>query len=235
MHMKTETIANPDLLRQKRAVHHALCTVLSEQEAENALSVWEENFSSSGSIFGGVNQFAREVCVTFDKSSRQRELVHAMNRALLTKDADLRPLPNENPNPAIETAPTAANGAIPTGEQAVTAEFQAFQLLLLLLLTEIDKSQPGLGADCREFLSNAVENLPWSPAQQEQVMNLLHRGSATQTRAHRPGQLKTLMRHLTAWMKEKLGSETALLIVRQAVSQIGKTDAGINYSLKQFF
>jgi hypothetical protein len=228
-------------VEQRRAIHQALCSVLSEAEADSALITWEKHFAESGSTFGGLNQFTREVCETYGKTGRQRELMQAISRALVSKDGAMQH-PESDAAPSSEMSVDAITeiGLEPVTEgdmeQAVnTAEFQSFQPLLLALLADLDQHQVEVGRACRAFLSEAINNLPWSPAQQEQLVRLLYTGSTVQKRHYRPGQLKTLMHHLTVWMREKLGKDVSLLMVNRAISDISKTEAGRNYSPKKFF
>ncbi|HEU4709323.1 MAG TPA: hypothetical protein VFS17_08425 [Methylophilaceae bacterium] len=246
-----------DLLWQKRAIHHALCGILPESDAMNALQVWASRFSASGSVFGGLNQFARVVCDTYGYPGRQHELVRAMNRALVGNPNELRPLPSLKPesagdseaSEAVKTEPRMREivmldigvGTIdPVGGQASetqnrTPEFDSFQALLPCLLSAIEQHKPELVPASRAFLREVVDNLPWSPAQQQQVLDLVEKGEAVQVRPYRAGQLKTLMSHLAVWLQEKLDKETALLIMRQGIKESGKTAAGMAYSPREFF
>jgi hypothetical protein len=226
---------------QKRAIHQALRSVLSEAEADSALITWEQHFAKSGSAFSGLNQFAREVCEAYGKTGRQRELTQAISRVLVSKDGALQP-PEVDVAPSIETSAdaiteigqeSASGGDI---EPAVnTAEFKTFQPLLLALLVDLDQHQVEIGRACRAFLADVINNLPWSPAQQEQLVRLLYTGSTVQKRHYRPGQLKTLMHHMTVWMREKLSKDVSLLMVNRVIGEISKTEAGRNYSPKKFF
>lgn len=226
---------------QKRAIHHALCSVLSAAEADSALITWEKHSAVSGSAFSGLNLFTREVCETYGKTGRQRELTQAISRALVSKDGVLQ----QHESDVASASETAADAITEISlepvtegdvEQAVnTAEFQSFQPLLLALLADIDQHQVEVGRSCRTFLVEVINNLPWSPAQQEQLIRLLYTGSTVQKRHYRPGQLKTLMHHLTVWMREKLSKDVSLLMVNRAISAISKTEAGRNYSPKKFF
>lgn len=233
-------------VEQRRAIHQALCSVLSEAEADSELITWEKHFVGSGSAFSGLNVFAREVCEKYGKTGRQRELMQAISRALVSKDGASKDGTLQHPEsdaaPSSEISVDAITEigleSVTEGdmEQAVnTAEFQSFQPLLLELLADLDQHQVEVGRACRAFLSEVINNLPWSPAQQEQLVRLLYTGSTVQKRHYRPGQLKTLMHHLTVWMREKLSKDVSLLMINRAISDISKTEAGRNYSPKKFF
>lgn len=226
---------------QKRAIHHALCGVLAESDAADALHAWVKKFSDKGSVFGGLNQFAREVCDAYGQPGRHHELVRAMNRALVGNSNELRPLPDQQPAPVMVKARVREEAIVKSIGESLspgtirTAEFECFKTLLPALMAAIDQHKPGLVNASRDFLREVIDNLPWSPAQQQQVLDLLDRGDAEQTRPYRPGQLKTLTSHLTIWLQEKLDKETAILIVRQAIKESGKTLAGTTYPPKEFF
>ena len=224
---------------QKRAIHHALCGILAESDAANALHAWVKKFSTSGSVFGGLNQFAREVCETYGHPRRHHELVRAMNRALVGNVNELRPLPDQQPEPVKVKVREEAiiKPAVESAEPSLfrTPEFDCFKALLPTLMAAIEQHTPQLVDGSREFLTEVVDNLPWSPAQQQQVLDLLNNGDADQIRPYRPGQLKTLLSHLTVWLQEKSDRETMILIVRQAIKESGKTLAGAAYSPKEFF
>ena len=67
-----ENNVSPEFLRQRRAVHHGLCSVLSEDEAITVLNQWVSHIGSSGSVFNGLNVFVRNVCMVFDRHLRAR-------------------------------------------------------------------------------------------------------------------------------------------------------------------
>lgn len=230
-----------ELIWQKRAIHHALCGILAESDAANALHAWVKKFSATGSVFGGLNQFAREVCDTYGQPGRQHELVRAMNRALVGNVNELRPLPDQQPEPVKTRAKVREEVVLKPDEDSLalasvrTPEFECFKVLLPALMAAIEQHSPHELAASRDFLSEVVENLPWSPAQQQQVLDLLVKGDAEQVRPYRSGQLKTLLNHLVVWLQEKIDRETAIMIVRQAIKDTSKTLAGSAYSPKEFF
>jgi thioesterase domain-containing protein len=116
-----------------------------------------------------------------------------------------------------------------------TAEFECFKTLLLALLGAVEEHRAEMGSATRHFLREVIENLPWSPAQQQQIFDLLEKGESQQIRPYRPGQLKTLMSHLTVWLQERLDKDIAILAIRQAIKETGKTLAGTEYPPKAFF
>src|SRR5690606_2360589 len=87
----------------------------------------------------------------------------------------------------------------------------------------------------RTYIKEVVNDLPWSEAQQEQLVKLIDEGRTQQTRAYRDGQLKTLFGHLKVWMEEKLERKASAAMIERAMTDAGKTDAGRHYSPKAFF
>lgn len=233
--MEKQVALADELMWQKRAIYHALSGVLAENDAINAMNAWVKKFSTSGSVFGGLNQFAREVCDAYGHTGRHHELVRAMNRALVSDLNELRPLPDED-QPVAKTAPEPVKVEQAAAEPSLkTPEFECFKTLLLALLAAVEEHRADMGPATRHFLKEVIENLPWSPTQQQQVLDLLDKGQTQQMRPYRPGQLKTLMSHLVIWLQEKLDKDIAVLAVRQAIKEAGKTLAGTEYSPKEFF
>ncbi len=235
MQNQLAVIRTPDFQRKKQAVHYALCTVLTQEEAAGAVNSWEQHVAASTSLFSGLNLFARKVCEAYGKDNRHVELAQAMGRALMT--GDVIPASNDA-EPVLAPAQAGQVNESSTdlsGPEISTPEFASFQSLLLVLLHKVTERDAELGSSCREFLLSVVDNLPWSPVQQGQVINLINSGSTTQIRPYRAGQLKALMRHLAVWMKEMLGDETAGILFRQAIVAVEQSDAGTAYSPGEFF
>jgi len=228
-------IRTPDFQRKKQAVHYALCSVLTQEEAAGAVKSWEQHVAASTSLFSGLTLFARKVCEAYGKDSRHVELAQAMGRALMSGDVISASNDAEPALAPVRDEQENADSTDLSGSEISTPEFASFQSLLLALLHKVSERDAELGSSCREFLLNVVDNLPWSPAQQGQVISLLNSGSTMQIRPYRAGQLKALMRHFTVWMKDMLGDETAEIIFRHAIVATEKSDAGIAYSPGEFF
>ncbi|WP_221763893.1 hypothetical protein [Methyloradius palustris] len=250
--MQTKEV-NPETLRQRRAVYHGLCSVLTEAEAFAALAIWDENASQSKSVFSGLNVYVRDVCTQFGKIEAQRELSQAINRALIAKSGDLTPLPESAPTATPITAqseaseileslskpaPVAAAPVTPAanyGDTAtITPEFQTFQVLLLAVLEHVDKQSATTGLECRDFIREVVSHLPWSEAQQQQLINLVDTGSTVQTRSYRAGQLKTMFGHLKAWLDDNIGKPASALAIEQALATAAKSSYASDYAPKLF-
>jgi hypothetical protein len=241
MEEKTLASSSSDFVRQRSAVYRGLRQVLTEVEASAALVLWTERFSEAGSVFSGLNKFVHDVCTSYNKVSQQRELMQAINKALIIREGEPSPAPameaeensssdNAAPIPSMEQAapPVAGQGT------ANTPEFQTFQLVILGIVDQVQQYRSDLGATCREFIRESVNNMPWSEAQQGQLILLLDTGHTLQTRAYRPGQLKALMSHLTLWMEENLSAAIATRMVEKAITEAEKTTAGHDHSPKLF-
>lgn len=235
-----ENNVSSEFLRQRRAVHHGLCSVLSEDEAIKVLNQWVSHIGNSGSVFNGLNVFVRNVCTQLGKTELQREMLQSINRALMAKEDELRAAPDlgdSKPAPAKPQAKqVAAAPAVTTSDNPnETPEFTSFQALLLALLEQVDQLSDSMGLDLRVFVQQVVENLPWSEAQQQQMLKLIESGHTIQTRAYRPGQLKALMGHIRIWLVDNLGETASGRTLELALGKIEGTPGDKAYPCKQFF
>lgn len=223
-----------EIQRKKQAIHLAMCTVLTEEEAQGAVHSWVQHVSTSASMFNGLHLFARKVCMTYGKDSRHVELAQAMSRALMGGSVE-QASNDALPVPAAFEADSGEPPVLLLGAENRTPEFASFQLLLRAYLQQVDERDAALGGLCREFLLNVVDNLPWSPEQQKQVVNLINNGASRQIRPYRPEQLKTLMRHLTVWMQDMVGDEISKGFSLHAISVVEHNEAGVSYPPREFF
>lgn len=232
MRFQTDMNNSAEFQHKKQAIHGALRTVLSPEEAALAVDTWAEYANPSTSAFNGINHFARTVCEIYGKNGRHTELVQAMIKALMDGGnqhaEDAETVTHERPQTVFTST---EETMLP---EIRTAEFSSFQVLLQSLLHEILEHDAGTAAACRQFLLNAVDNLPWSPEQQFQVVSLINTGSAMQTRPYRAGQLASLMRHLSVWMKDILGADVAARLVRHAVGKAERNAVCVAYPPVEF-
>jgi hypothetical protein len=234
-----ENNVSSEFLRQRRAVHHGLCAVLSEDEAVTVLDQWVSHIGASGSVFNGLNIFVRNICTQLGKTELQREMLQSINRALMAKEEELRAAPDLNglkPAKTKTTSTQPAQAAVPAVAEgnAETAEFTSFQNLITATLEQVDNLSDSMGLDLRVFIQQVVENLPWSEAQQEQMLKFMESGRTIQTRAYRPGQLKTLMGHIRMWLLDNLGETASGRALEMAITKIEKTPENKAYPCKQF-
>lgn len=233
-----ENNVSSEFLRQRRAVHHGLCSVLSEDEAINVLNQWVSHIGQSGSVFNGLNVFVRNVCTQLGKTELQRELLQSINRALMAKEDELRAAPELNGSKpaAVKTQARQADAVAAASDKPNdTPEFASFQALLLALLEQVDQLSDSMGLDLRVFVQQVVENLPWSEAQQQQMLRLVDSGHTIQTRAYRPGQLKALMGHIRVWLVDNLGETASGRTLELALAKVERMPSNKAYPGKQFF
>ena len=84
--LKNQDVSSTIQHTQRNAIYIGLTSILTEEQANAALQTWSTYFNDSTSVFNGLNSFARDVCKHYDKDDQQRELVRALNRALINKD-----------------------------------------------------------------------------------------------------------------------------------------------------
>lgn len=221
---------------QRKAIYAGLTSILTETEANEALEKWASYVSETGSVFNGLNNFAREICIRFDKNDQQRELVRALNRALIIRDSTIKdkPVISKDAAPASAELDDTEEISSYVDQRISTPDFQTFQCLLLNIISMIEKLNSPASTALKPFLSELIESMPWSEAQQQQMMILVDTGSTNQVRSYRPDQLKTFLSHMRTWMTDELGSADAIRILKQAVKDTEKMPAATDYSPKNF-
>ena len=230
---------SPDTQRQYRAIHLGLTSILTEDEANVALKSWSIYFSETGSVFNGLNAFARDICDSFGKTGQHRDLVRALNRALLNKDNTVAKLPEEVAKKTSLASPEPITSSVVTetlvSDLAIsTPDFQTFQLFLLKLLRLVEENREDLRFSAHRFLEEVIEHMPWSEAQQQQLVSLLVNGTTVQTRTYRPDQLKAFIKHFRSWMADELGNTVAGNLLKQALKETEATPMGTQYSPHNF-
>jgi len=234
----------PEALRQRRAIHLGLTSILTHTEANAALESWSTYFSESGSVFSGLNAFARDICDSFGKTGQHRELVKALNRALLSKDNGAStgnvPAKVEKLSRIVQEADDKAALHTTEAEPAIveqtisTPDFQTFQILLLNLLRLVEENRDDLRFSAHRFLEEVIEHMPWSEAQQQQLISILVNGSSIQTRTYRADQLKAFLKHFRSWLSDELGAAVAGNLLKQAIVETESTAIGKKYSANNF-
>lgn len=233
----------PAWTSQQTAIYVGLTSILTEHQATAALEKWSTYFSDSGSVFDGLNNFARDVCKTYGKDDEARNLVRALNRALIHKDKILAPKSSASPtdkapSTKIEQANPKPNTDDDTGfyvDQTIsTPDFETFQTLFLHILGLVDAFNQEVSASIRPFLNELIESMPWSEIQQQQLNILIDAGVTTQMRAYKPDQLKAFLKHLRSWMEDEMGAKEASKILNQAVNETEKMPVAAQYSAKNF-
>jgi len=231
----------PAWTTQQTAIYVGLTSILTENQAAAALEQWSTYFSDSGSVFDGLNNFARDVCKTYGKDDEARNLVRALNRALIHKDKITAP--NNGASPTIAAPSTKIEHATNTNDddsgfyvdQSIsTPDFQTFQALFLHILDSVDQFNQDASIAVRPFLTELIENMPWSEVQQQQLTILIDSGTTTQMRAYKPDQLKAFLKHLRSWMEDEMGAKEADKVFNQAVNDTEQMPVAVQYSAKNF-
>lgn len=229
----------PAWTSQKTAIYIGLTSILTEHQATAALEKWSTYFSDSGSVFDGLNNFARDVCKTYGKDAEARNLVRALNRALIHKDK-IVPAKNSasQTNAVISTKIeqskiNAEDDAVFYVDQTIsTPSFQTFQALFLHILDSIDQFNEEVSLAVRPFLNELIDSMPWSEIQQLQLNLLLDSGVTTQTRAYQPDQLKAFLKHLRSWMEDEMGAKEVSKILNQALIETERMPVAAQHSAK---
>ena len=234
---------------QQEAIYAGLVNIFSEAEATIALKKWNSYISETGSVFNGLNNFARDICIDFDKKDQQRDLIRVLNRALIIKDKPITGGLGTNANKksvpkAIVNQPVAqpmVDGFIHLEEPTTyvsqpisTPDFETFKVLFTNIISIIEKNQPAIGTALKPFLNELTESMPWSDAQQEQLFTLIETGSTNQVRSYGADQLKTYLAHVRAWMEDEIGATDAMLMFKQALKNTEKMPASSKYPPKNF-
>lgn len=246
MSTKSESISPVMPASQRLAIYAGLTTIFSDEQANAALEKWSSYFAEGGSVFNGVNNFAKDICKIYNKDDKQRELVRALNRALIHKDNLVKDANISSPTTTSKV--NAANKEVPANvelaetvepalfiEQPIsTPDFQTFELLLMKIMKLVEAQNKDISLGLVPFLSELIESMPWSETQQQQMTILISAGETTQMRAYKADQLKSFLKHLRSWVADELGSKDADRIVKQAVKETETTPAGIRYSPRNF-
>lgn len=217
---------------QRKAFYNGLTSILTEEQANDALNKWSTYITETGSAYNGLNNFAREVCKNYAKDDQHRDLVRALNRALFNKNKeqiDLKP-EIKKPLAAIETE---VEPSLLIDQPTSTPEFQAFEYLLLKIMRLVSESGNNASMTLKPFLNELVESMPWSETQQQQILILIESGVTTQIRTYRPDQLITFMKHLRLWLAGEIGRKETDTLWTEAIKAT-EAQENIRYSAANF-
>ena len=243
--LKNQDVSSTIQLTQRNAIYIGLTSILTEEQANAALQTWSTYFNDSTSVFNGLNSFARDVCKHYDKNDQQRELVRALNRALINKDntitskntasKNIEPIESSFIEESLTPETTSDEVNVATTEQTIsTPDFQTFQSLLLKLMSLIEENRKGISETLHAFLNELTESMPWSEAQQQQIFALMTTGSTSQTRTYRPDQLKSFMKHFRSWMEDEMGNAEAKRLLSEAIKATEMLPVSIKFPPKNF-
>lgn len=233
---------------KQNSIYLGLQSVLTEAEASEVIEKWSSYFNGTGSIFNGLNSFAKEVCQSYGIADQQRDLLRALHRALLHGDNDVNAKgfkDSTRNKPAIEPAiESASESSTELDNSNYTAlfshiainspEFLTFQSLLLKILDLLENFEKGISQKLNPFLIELTHSMPWSEGQQSQLLSLINTGKTIQLRSYMPDQLKSFLKHLRAWVEAEIGSTEAAKVINEAVEAVKGQPENINYNVKKF-
>lgn len=224
---------------QRQAFYNGLTSILTEEQANDALNKWSAYITETGSAYNGLNNFAKEVCKNYAKDDQQRDLVRALNRALFNKnkvtveniqETNKPPMAAE---PGVETEPSLLQSSLLIDQPASTPDFQTFEYLLTRVLRLVKEQSSDTHLALRPFLNELIESMPWSETQQQQILILIDSGVTTLMRTYRPDQLKTFMKHLHSWLVDEMGKKEAEILWAAAIAET-ESQEHIKYSATNF-
>lgn len=221
---------------QRKAFYTGLTSILTEEQANEALEKWSAFINETGSAYNGLNNFARDVCKSYDKDDQQRDLVRALNRALFYKDKVLTTNKVEIKKPAINiTEPiTEINQSVLMEQPVSTPDFQTFEYLFTKILKLVKAYSRETSVALLPFLNELIQSMPWSETQQQQLIILIDSGTTTQMRAYRPDQLKTFLKHIRSWLVDEIGKKEAETLLIQAIKETEQQTVSTKYSPLNF-
>lgn len=220
---------------QRKAFYTGLTSILTEEQANEALEQWSAFINETGSAYNGLNNFARDVCKNYNKDDQHRDLVRALNRALFYKEKVLTATEVKKPTskPALPIAEP--NTELVLMEQPVsTPDFQTFEYLFTKILKLVKAYNPETSAALLPFLNELIQSMPWSETQQQQILILIDAGTTTQMRAYRPDQLKTFLKHIRSWLIDEIGKQEAETLLIQAIKETEQQTVSTKYSPLNF-
>ncbi len=233
---------------KQNSIYLGLQSVLTEKEANEVIEKWSTYFKGTGSVFNGLNSFAKEVCQSYGIADQQRDLLRALHRALLKGDSDLASnevkvsprnklpieLTSESANELSSEIDNSEFTARFTNQAINSPEFLTFQSLFLKILDLLEKFENELSHKLNPFLIELIHSMPWSEGQQNQVLSLINTGKTIQLRNYKPDQLKSFLKHLRSWVEAEIGSTEAAQVMSTAIEAMNNQPENLNYNVKKF-
>lgn len=220
---------------QRKAFYNGLTSILTEEQANDALNKWSAYITETGSVYNGLNNFAKEVCKNYAKDDQHRDLVRALNRALFNKNRMTIDFRENIKKPAVAfvEAEIDAESSLSIDQPVSTPDFQAFEYLLIKIMHLVSESASTASMKFKPFLNELVESMPWSETQQQQILILIESGVTTQMRTYRPDQLKTFMKHLRLWLAGEMGRKETEALWAEAIKAT-EAQESIKYPASNF-
>jgi hypothetical protein len=231
-------------ISKQNSIYLGLQSVLTEVEANEVIEKWSTYLNGTGSIFNGLNSFAKEVCQNYGIPDQQRDLLRALHRALLHGDNNVNAqglkddTRNKQPiEPATEPMRELDNSdyiALPNNQTITSPEFLTFQSLILNILNLLEEFEHGINQKFNPFLIELIQSMPWSEGQQSQLLSLITTGNTVQLRTYKPDQLKSFLKHLRSWVEAEIGITDAALVINKAIDAVKSQPENLNYNVKKF-
>lgn len=227
------------LISKQNSIFIGLLSVLTEAEANEVMEKWSTYFNETGSIFNGLNSFAKEVCLNYGIDDQQRDLLRALHRALLQTDNDSNTnglKENLVRKPSIVATTELDRNEYSTSftEQAIsTPEFLTFQSLFLRILDLLEQSEYDFSGKLNLFLTELTYSMPWSEVQQNQLISLINTGETIQLRTYLPDQLKSFLKHFYSWLEDEIGRTNTTQVKSNAIEFVKNKPENLNYNVKK--
>jgi hypothetical protein len=235
--INTEFIST--LISKQNSIFIGLLSVLTEAEANEVMEKWSTYFNETGSIFNGLNSFAKEVCLNYGIADQQRDLLRALHRALLQtgNDSNSNGLKeNSVQKPSIEATTELDSNEYLTSfpEEAITSpEFLTFQSLFIRILDLLEQSEYDFNGKLNSFLTELTYSMPWSECQQNQLISLINTGETIQLRTYLPDQLKSFLKHFYSWLEDEIGRTNTTHVKSNAIEFVKNQPENLNYNVKK--
>ena len=232
----TNTISS-ESQRLRQAIFTSLKTVLDDDEATIALKSWALYTNGSSSAFSGINSFAHEVCDSFNKPEKQRDLIKALNRALITKESfPIAQKPKQEvlpvTKPEINKSEISLSVAHTTGNNPASNEFLIFQFVVLGIMNHALMLNSDIKTKTITFLYDVIDNMPLSEIQQRQLQSLVKEGDLQPTRTYKLDQLKNFLKYLKSWLGDQLGEDKTNELFNQVITEVEAKNEAQDFSPK---
>lgn len=221
------------------AVFSSLSNILSEQDTITAIRSWDIYSENNNSLFNGVNSFARELCIDIQQPEKQRDVVKAINRALIfgnSKSNQNTPITRPNIEKlSVRPSVKKTTALEPELKSAVifSPEFETFKILLAELLLRIELQSKQYRETALIYLEELIHSMPWSAIQQQQIQDAMNLKDVYQTRQYSTGQLKSFLNHFRSWITDEFGQKLGNEILQESWDVAAVTDQGVRYPPKQ--
>jgi hypothetical protein len=235
-HHTEDSLTDASAIQQ--VIYSCLTSLFNEEEANYAIKSWNSHNSSSQG-FEGINLFAREVCTNLNQPEKRRDLVKALNRALITKYA-AKGISTEEQSSTSQLVNESTHSkpfpklsiSVPFFQVNEIAGFHTFQLILLEIIQLTSLKDEALTAKTEMFMREITENMPWSDNQQLVMLALIESKSLQASRSYKIEHLKSFLKYLKSWLTGEIGAVFTEQIFQFALVKVEKMDEAAHCSPK---